>query len=302
MKALILGTAGVQVNIPISNFPLQYQSVVFMDDQVKTDVAGVAYSHCLVLSKLDSRPTMITGIGNDKFAQMIKQSLLDLEAELIIEEKNSESLCSVILYDGEGKRMILREGRNEHLYEMNPNVYQNLGHDYDVAMFSLAGFSRKLLPIVKQLGIPIICDMQRVDNLRNDYGKEFMEYSDIIFFSDDHYQGDLDLLVQQLYIKYKFKIIVVGRGAKGVKLVEEGKIIDVPAFETQVVNTVGAGDSLFACFTHCYFEGDSAKKAIIKAQIYAAEKIKHHTASTGLMSLDELNDKFENFLMEGKYE
>lgn len=298
MKALVLGTAGMQLNVPVDAFPLDYQSVVFMDNKVNVDVAGVAFSHSKILSKLGSKATMLTKVGNDKFATIIEQSLIDLGVDLILDKQETESLCSIILYDENGKRMILREGRNEHLYEMNPRVYKGLKADYDVAMFSLAGFSRKLLPIVEKLEIPIVCDMQRVENLTNDYGRDFMRYSDIIFFSDDHFEGDLDQMIHDLYEQYKFQIIVVGRGEQGVKLVVDGKITNVPAFKTTVVNTVGAGDALFACFCHYYFKDGSAEKAIIKAQLYAAEKIKHKTASEGLMTDKELEGAFEKFLMQ----
>lgn len=293
MKPLILGTAGLQINVPIESFPYEYKSIMFMDDKVHMDIAGVGYSHCLILGGLEDTPTFLTGIGNDIFASVIEQAVANTGAKCLVDRKDKETLVSVILYDENGKRSILREGRMDYKYKMNPQTYKNLENNYDVALFSMSGFSKDMLPIVKNKGIPIVCDMQTVDNLTNDYGRDFMEYSDIIFFSNDHYEGDICTLLNQLYKQYKFKIIGVGMGAEGCKLCVDGNIKHYLAVPTEAKNTVGAGDALFGCFVHCYFNGDSAEVSIQKAQIFAAEKIKHATASKGFMSKDELEQKYK---------
>jgi len=292
MKALILGTAGLQINIPIDSFPLEYQSIVFMDDKVSMDVAGVGYSHCLILGTLGSQPTFLTGIGNDDYAYVIEKAIRDAKANCIVERKDKGSLVSVILYDQDGKRTILREGRMDYKYKMNPDTYEDIDYDFDVALFSMAGFSRALLPIVKDKNIPIACDIQDINNLTNEYGKDFMEYSDIIFFSNDGFDGDLNELVTGLYEKYKYKIICVGLGSEGALLCIDGKVIYFPAVPTQVKNTVGAGDALFASFIHAYFNGDDPEVAIKKAQIFASEKIKYSTASKGFMTNEALEAKY----------
>ncbi|MCH4888276.1 carbohydrate kinase family protein [Acidaminobacter sp. JC074] len=293
MKALILGTAGLQINIPIDSFPFEYKSIVFMDDKVSMDVAGVGYSHCRILGKLEDEITFLTGIGNDPYACVIEKAIEDSGASLMIDRKDKASLVSVILYDNEGRRTILREGRMDYKYKMKPSAYEKLEDDYDVALFSMAGFSKDLLPIIKEKGIPIACDIQDVHNLDNEYGKDFMAYADIIFFSNDNYEDDLDSLLMTIYKKYKYSIIGVGLGSKGCALCVDGKISYYGAVKTEVVNTVGAGDALFASFVHCYFNGDSPDVAIKKAQVFAAEKIKYTTASKGFMNKTELETRYK---------
>lgn len=288
MKALISGGVGLQINIPVESFPVEYKSVVFMDDKASMDVAGVAYSHCLVLEGLGDKTTFITGLGNDRFADVIQSAISDTGANCMIERQDKESMVSVILYDSTGRRMILREGRKNYSYTMNPGIYENINNGFDVALFSMAGFSRALLPVVKNNGIPVACDFQTTHNLFNEYGKDFMKHSDIIFFSNDHYEGDINKLLDTLYEKYKYHIIGVGMGADGCLLCVNGKTSLYSAVPTEVVNTVGAGDSLFASFIHCLFNGDTPEVSIKKAQVFAAEKIRHKTASQGFMNKDDL--------------
>ncbi|MCD4827705.1 MAG: carbohydrate kinase family protein [Acholeplasmataceae bacterium] len=295
MRALVLGTAGVQVNIPIESFPYHYKSIHFMDDKVEMDIAGVGYSHLNILGKLGDEVTFLTGIGNDVFGQVVKQAIINTNAKCIIEKKDKATLVSTILYDKEGNRSILREGRKDYLYKMKHETYKNLSDDFDVALFSMAGFSRDLLHVVSAKKIPIATDLQDVSNLSNEYGRDFMNLSDIIFFSDDNFKGDIHLLVSNLYKEHNYKIIGVGLGNKGCLLCENGNIQYYPAISVNVVNTVGAGDALFACFIHCYFNGDDADTAIMKAQIFASNKIRYKTASQGFLDKETLNNLYKEY-------
>jgi ribokinase len=295
VKALVLGTAGLQINIPIDLFPLDYQPIIFMDDKVSMDIAGVGYSHCLVLGGMGDEVDFLTGIGNDRFAPVIEQAIGDTGAKCIIDRKEKESLVSVVLYDNDGRRTILREGRKDYMYVMNEGTYEGMECDYDVALFSMAGFSKHLLPVIRGKGIPIACDMQDISNLSNEYGHDFMTHSDIIFFSNDNFDGNLEEFVYNLYEQYGFKIIGVGMGSEGCLLCAKGKVQYYPSIADKVVNTVGAGDALFACFIHCYLSGDTPEVSIQKAQIFTAEKIRYATSSQGFMNKEELEAKYSIF-------
>jgi sugar/nucleoside kinase (ribokinase family) len=242
MHVLVIGSAGIQITIPVEKFPLEYKTIQLMDDLVATDVAGVGYSALRILSKLGDELTFLTGIGNDAYAEIIKEQVMSVGAKVLYEVKDKESLISVILYDKEGNRMILREGRMDYKYRMNPEVYQDLG-DYDVALVTLAGFSIDILPFIKAKGIPIVTDMQTMNNLTNEFGKPFMEHSDVIFFSNDHFDGDVKKVVEDLYKKYQFEIIGVGLGKEGCLIYADEEFHHITPPKVYVVKTEGAGDT-----------------------------------------------------------
>lgn len=294
MNILVVGTAGIQVTIPIEKFPLEYRTIQLMDDLVTTDVAGVGYSAIQILNRLGAETTFLTGIGNDSYAEIIKEKVLSAGSKVLYEIKDKESLISVILYDKEGNRMILREGRMDYLYKMNPDVYKDLG-EYDVALITLAGFSKELLPILKEKGIPIVTDMQTSNNLTNEFGKPFMEHSDIIFFSNDHFEGDLKEEVKRLYKKYQFEVIGVGLGKEGCLIYTDDEFYQVKPPKVNVVNTVGAGDTLFSTFVHYYYKSENAKVAITKAVIHSSHKVQYRTASTGFLTDHEIEEKYYEY-------
>ena len=63
---------------------------------------------------------------------------------------------------------------------------------------------------------------------------------------------------------------------------EEEVFYELPAAEvSKVVNTVGAGDSLFSSFIHYYTKGLSPVECLKRAEIFAAYKIGFDGASVG---------------------
>ena len=124
------------------------------------------------------------------------------------------------------------------------------------------------------------------------YNRDFMEAADILFLSDEGIQGDCHAFLRELAARYGCRVIVLGRGAKGASLyVRNGdRVTDQPACRIGgTVNTVGAGDALFAAFMHFLVKGLDAEQALSKAQLFAAMKIRHSGAANGFPTEEEMN-------------
>ena len=79
-------------------------------------------------------------------------------------------------------------------------------------------------------------------------------------------------------------VIVLGMGSKGALLLDaaENRLTTVPAYDkAKVVNTVGAGDSLFSAFLHYYVKGLSPEDSLRRAVIFAGIKIGFNGAGLG---------------------
>ena len=78
-----------------------------------------------------------------------------------------------------------------------------------------------------------------------------MKVADILFLSNENIIGREEEFSLELMQEYPAKIVVVGMGHRGSLMRVRGK--DKPYFQEavftrDVVNTVGAGDSLFSAF------------------------------------------------------
>lgn len=63
----------------------------------------------------------------------------------------------------------------------------------------------------------------------------------------------------------------------------------LPAVKVRpVVNTAGAGDALFSCFLHFYWDGEAPLSALRKALVFAGYKVGENGASRGFLPEDQL--------------
>ena len=135
----------------------------------------------------------------------------------------------------------------------------------------------------------IATDVHVLSDIYDEYNREFMEYADILFLSDENIGDDYQPFLWNLAHTYNCRIIVLGRGSKGaaIYLRETNQIFEMPAVSVgQVVNTVGAGDALFSAFLHFYAKGYEAMEALYRAQVFAAHKITVSGASKGFVTED----------------
>ena len=80
-------------------------------------------------------------------------------------------------------------------------------------------------------------------------------------------------------------------GNKGAMLYDRtaDRVCVVPAVYTrEVVNTVGAGDSLYSAFIHFYVKTKDALDSLTKAVYFASYKIGENGASKGFLTEQEL--------------
>ena len=115
-----------------------------------------------------------------------------------------------------------------------------------------------------------------------------METANILFLSDEGIQGNPQEFIRQIENTYHNDITVLGQGSKGALMYvkKEDKFYDEPAKKVEkIVNTVGAGDSLFSCFISSYAKGMTPIEALDKAQAFAAYKIGFDGAANGFKAM-----------------
>ncbi len=96
-------------------------------------------------------------------------------------------------------------------------------------------------------------------------------------------------------IKIGPKTVVVTDGANGVYVATKNKILFHPAIKTEVVDTLGAGDSFGSCFVGCLLHKFKIEKALKAGIINSSSVIQKIGAKPGLLSLKNLEQKLKQF-------
>ena len=121
-------------------------------------------------------------------------------------------------------------------------------------------------------------------NLRQHYySREVLEESlklaDILKINDEEIRIVADMFdlgsddvaaCRALIDRYALRLVILTKGADGSEVITADEVIPQPAGETQVVDTVGAGDSFTAAFVVAYLHGKSLSDAQRQASDTAA--------------------------------
>ena len=290
MKILVSGLLNMETTAAVRGFPVQYYPIDYPFFGVQTAVAGVGFNLAKALRTLGDDVVLCSMIGPDFSGAYIRRELEQLDISLEnVKDNLSQTPASVVLYDPEGKRQIYCDLKDiqEQAYEFSGDLLDGV----DLVAACNINFNRPLLHLAKQQGKTIATDVHVLSDIRDDYNREFMELTDILFLSDENIGENWQNFLWELAHAYQSRIIVLGRGAKGAAMYlrDQDRILELPAcWAGTVVNTVGAGDALFSAFVHCYAKGYAPERALQLAQCFAAHKITVNGASNGFLSESDL--------------
>ena len=297
MNILVSGLLNIETTVSVDGFPVQYNPVNYKFFGISSNVSGVGFNLAKALSTLGDTVSVISFLGNDVEADIVLAQLKNDHIQSRIIRSLKKTPASVILYDSQGKRQIYCDLKNIQEQSVNPCDVEGELENCDIAVLCNINFNRKLLKAAKNKGITIATDVHVLSDINDDYNRDFMENADILFLSDEGLPCDAADFIRQLYNRYNNKIIVIGMGSKGAMLFDSktDEISVIPAYSAaKVVNTVGAGDSLFSSFLHFYTKYSDAKEALKMAVIFAGIKIGYNGASLGFCTENEIEKIIEN--------
>lgn len=294
MKALISGLLNVETTVKIREFPIEYAPIDFPFFGIKSGVSGVAFNIARALCTLDNEVKISSFIGKDFEGKRVLETLAadGINADLIRTELR-ETPVSAVLYDESGRRRIYCDLKDIQEQTIEISRIADAVSDCDVAVLCNINFNRGLLREVKKLGKPIAADVHVLSDINDEFNRDFMEYTDILFLSDEKLPCAAEEFLLRLKDAYPPKIIVIGCGERGAVMYERGSdsVYKLNAVNIGgVVNTVGAGDALFSAFLSFYFGGFSAVESLCRAEIFAAMKIRHNGAAVGFPSITEVEE------------
>lgn len=296
MNFLVSGLLNIETTLKIREFPINYYPIDYPFFGINSNVSGVAYNISSALLKLNNSVDLVSYLGDDDEGKRVLSHLNNDKLSLDLISKDIESTpASVILYDTEGKRQIycdLKDIQDKTVDVENPLLLKKL-EECDIAVLCNINFNRTLLKKAKELNKTIASDVHVLSDINDEYNKDFLACADILFLSDEKLPCNPEDFIMSIEEKYHNKIIVMGRGSKGAMIYfnQEIYIMDAVLCE-KVVNTVGAGDSLFSSFLNFYSKGFSPIEALKRAQCFATVKIGFNGASVGFVTENEVEEKY----------
>ena len=291
-KILVSGLINVETTVNIDGFPIEYVPIDYRFFGVETTVSGVGYNVVKALNVLGSEAEIVSIIGDDIYKDIIFYELDKEEIDTSFVLPNiKETPQSVVLYDNTGNRKIYLD-----LKDIQDAIYplkkvKEIVKLADILVLCNVNFSRGLLEEGKKAGKLIASDVHVVDDIEDEYNKDFMTYADILFMSNENILGEEKVFIKKVAQKYNNEIIVIGMGNEGALIYtkNEDKITHMPAVKTRkIISTIGAGDALFSAFVYFYSQGKDPYYSLKKAMLFSSYKIGEKGGARGFLSEKEL--------------
>lgn len=290
---LVSGLINLETTVRVDEFPIAYAPVRYPFFGVRSTVSGVGYNVTKALTTLGHGVRFLSLIGADAVGGLVRETLRTegLPGEDVLPTL-AQTAQSVILYDEAGQRQI-----NVDLKDLQERPYpmaqfQTALEKCELAVLCNINFSRPMLLAARLAGKWIATDVHTIRDLEDDYNRDFMQQADILFMSHEQLPVPPAEWAAAVHGRYGNEIIVIGMGAQGawLRVKRTGFSGLVPGVKPPrpIVNTIGAGDALFAAFLHTYRRTRDPHLALRHAQHFAAWKIGSTGAAEGFVGADEL--------------
>ena len=293
-RILVSGLVNVETTVHVPAFPIPYYPINYPFFGVHTAVSGVARNIAGALHALGDTAALCSMTGKDTSAGLIRGELdaMGISCAEIL-PLLGQTPASAVLYDDSGRRQIHCDLKDiqEQAYPFRPEHLDGC----DIIAACNINFSRPLLSLAKAAGKPIATDVHILSDPDDAYNREFMAAADILFLSDEGLWDTPETCLWRLAERYDTPLIALGRGSEGAMLFhrEEQRIYSLPAAHVgPVVNTVGAGDALFSAFLHYYSKKFHPAEALLRAQLFAAAKIRCSGGAAGFVDEETVEELY----------
>lgn len=288
---LVSGLINIETTASVKSFPIEYQPIDYNFFGVSSMPSGVGLNLASALTTLGDKVSLLSVCGNDTLGSVIRQDLnnRNIGSQNILPIL-SQTPQSVVLYDTNGKRQIICDLKDTQDITYDIDIFKSEAEKCDCLCLCNINFSRAMLSEAKNMGKLVVTDVHVISSLDDEYNREFMQYADILFMSNENIT-DIRSFVKETAKRFGNSIIVVGMGSQGSMLYtkSDDSFTELPIYKTRrPVNTIGAGDALLSAFTHFYINGCSPKDSLRLASIFASYKIGDKSASSGFLTEQEL--------------
>ncbi len=293
-EVVVIGNAGVDTNVFLYGADVDFSVEANFSDNRDTVGQAGGYS-ARGYAALGRSVAFIGHVGDDHNGRLVRRTLAadGVDTRALFTDPTGTARSVNLMY---------RDGRRKNFYDGKGHM--SLMPDVDVcraalrgarlAHVHLANWARHLLPLARELGLVIACDLQDVVDPADPYRQAFIEAADVLFFSAANFD-DPTPLIARFAAGRPEKVIVVGMGARGCALGVGGVVRFFPpvALDAPVVDTNGAGDSLAVGFlTSAVLDGFALEDAVLRGQIAARHACTLRGTSDGLLTAEQLEELY----------
>jgi sugar/nucleoside kinase (ribokinase family) len=288
----VIGAAGIDTNVYLHSDNIDWSVEANFTQNI--DYIGQAGGYyAMGFNNLGYSVKYIGSVGNDPYGNYIIQEFqkngIDTSG-VFIDPMGTKRSINLMYKDGQRKNFYDGKGHMSIMPDME-RCRTIMSHS-KLIHFNLMNWSRKLIPIAKELEIQISCDLQDVVDIEDPYRQDFIIAADVLLLSGVNHP-DPSSLIESLRKRNQNALILVGLGSNGCALgTSDGlkffNAVDIP--DRPIIDTNGAGDTLGVGFLSSYFfEGSNLETSVLRGQYSARYTCSIKASTLSLISKNQLD-------------
>lgn len=272
-KIVIVGSSNTDLMVKVDHFPLPGETII--GDNFITAQGGKGANQAVAVARLGGNASFVCCLGDDAFGnqslELLKKEGMDTRHIRLI--KGASSGVALIPVDKKGENtIIVASGANallsvDDIKEAEQDI-RNAGillMQLETPIPALTYAAR----IAHENGVKVILNPAPFP--KDPLPRELLENIDIIIPNETEaaYMAGEQITDENSALSVIRKIqdlgvgnVIVTVGSKGAYTVEDGKLINVPAFPVKAIDTVAAGDTFCGALCVALSKGFSMSDAI----------------------------------------
>jgi sugar/nucleoside kinase (ribokinase family) len=290
-EVVVLGCAGVDTNVFLPGQEVDWKVEANFTENLDTPgQAGVYASRGY--AALGRRVAFVGNLGDDACGALVREAFSrdGIDVRGVFTDPAGTARSVNVMYP-DGRRKNFYDARASSGLRPDPARCREVMVGARLVHTHLADWARHLLPLAKELGLVVACDLQDLVDPEDAYRQDFIRESDILFFSAANH-ADPAPLIRRFLRDRPERIMVSGMGAKGCALGTRKGIRFFPpeSSDLPLVDTNGAGDSLAVGFLSSHvLEGRPLAESIRRGQLAARHCCSLRGTSEGLIGARALD-------------
>lgn len=311
MKNKIIYVSGLlnfETILNVDSFPVNYYPTEYPFYGVNNGVGGTAFNISKALRTLGDKVILSSHVGEDLIGKTIVNELKKNKiTETSIYHDLDQTPSQVVLVDRDFNTQTYTDLKSVQNAVSNFEIEKEKIEKSDLVVLCNSNFNRPLLREAKKLNKKIATDVHIIGSVDDEFNKEFMEYSDILFLSSKGiHELNYEEFLLDIYNTYHNELIVLGEGREGAMILDSKKktIYHIDAVTVRdIVNTVGSRDALFSAFLHYYLKGIDSLEALKLAELFTSYKIGENGGANGFAKEKEIKElkktvEFDEYLLK----
>ncbi|MBU8879032.1 ribokinase [Bacillus sp. FJAT-29790] len=259
-----------------------------LGNSFSTFFGGKGANQVVSIARLGKEAQIIGACGTDEYGKIALTSLKQENVKtdhLFLFPDETTGTATIIVSDGDN-RIIVVPGANNRLTSKEIELVKNEIIKSEMVVIQLeipSNTVHKVLKICKDHNVPVVLNPAPIDNFK----KEFIDLATYITPNESECISIFGENIEQSLERYPNKLIVT-LGDKGARFYDGKLHIFIKGFNTNTVDTTGAGDTFNGSFAVAITEGKSIEEAVRFANASASISVEKKGAQSGMPSLESV--------------